>query len=228
MDFTRKDAGWTVPKRYNTDVLLGNWYENRMEFTRGAHSDVNSSYRTVFLPSSSMGEDVQAAREKRLGGLLRNDGIPAKNLTHHHGEKFVDGLAVTSYDQDFARSAGTAQTRSWDKWHSEWRPERSDLLNAGTPTQTGAFDKMKAKWKKQALEEGRTNYCTTKQLSYTSPDASAFTSKRYATPRMWSTHLHPHVQNNDLNLRGQANGVIVERFQLADSTGANIAVAPVD
>ena len=76
--------------------------------------------------------------------------------------------------------------------------------------------------KKEEELEKRSDYSTTQRLSFTAPDTMSFTGKRFATPRVWSTHLHPHVQNNNLTLRGHANAVKVERYNLADASGGGL------
>lgn len=65
-----KLPGWKIEKRYNNQILLGNWSEERREFSRGHQPFGNSTHRQDYKRYDGYRPDNKIRRE----ASLRNEG----------------------------------------------------------------------------------------------------------------------------------------------------------
>lgn len=57
--------GWRIEQKYNTNVLIGNWNEERRKFERG-DTHANSTHRTDFKHYGRCLPDVKIRRDAAL------------------------------------------------------------------------------------------------------------------------------------------------------------------
>ncbi|KAG7255649.1 hypothetical protein CRUP_031361 [Coryphaenoides rupestris] len=127
---TREDKwsepGWRIEQRYANKVLIGNWVEERLKFTREAQT-ASSTYRLDYQPQWESRPDVSVRR----AGKQRAEGPPATRFFSHHATPASHCL-VSLYDESYGRrcdSAGGGAPPARRTWHHDslsWRPERSD------------------------------------------------------------------------------------------------------
>ncbi|EDO31004.1 predicted protein [Nematostella vectensis] len=193
--------GWRIEQRYATDVLIGNWNEERRNFERGG-SHFNSTQKTDFKNYGKQLPDVKTRRQ----ALLKHDGLAKAYLFSHHGKTY-SGHRISWYDQEYNKREVTESQlpplRSWNSQQLAWGPEKSDFPLEGRPTNYGLLEKKQEKWRREAEAENMSIYHTTKELSYVPHARKAFTYRHHATPRFISSHFHPHRVNKDLHLRSK-------------------------
>lgn len=193
--------GWRIEQKYNTDVLIGNWNEERRVFERGS-SFFNSTHRVDFKNYGKCLPDVTTRRK----ALEKHDGLGKEFIFSHH-QKAYEGNRISWYDQQFNKreiaESKLPPLRTWDRQKLAWAPEKSDYPIQGHPTNYGLLEKLQQKWKKEAAMENLGIHLSTYNLSYNRHPRASFTLQRYAPSKSLSCHFHPHRVNKDLHLRGK-------------------------
>lgn len=197
-----KLPGWRIEQRYATDVLIGNWNEERRVFERWSWPFFDSTQRIDFKNYGKYLPDVTTRRK----ALEKHDGLGKEHLFAHH-QKAYEGNRISWYDQQFNRREMTESKlpplRSWDRQKLAWAPEKSDFPVQGHPTNYGLLRKLQEKWKKEAAMENFGTHTSTYKLSYSHQPKEAFVLKHHAPPKSMSCHFHPHQVNKNLRLRGK-------------------------
>lgn len=180
-------GGWRVEKRYQPKVLLGNWVEERQQFTKDRY-DHNTTYRTDFTKFPALQPDTIVRRK----ALQHNQGLNKKFLFSHHGDAYKN-YTITWYDEEINKRKREPwdqlpQFRSWDSSTLSWRPERSDHPMRGPPTNFGLYEKLVGK-ARNAPENCGPDYLTTYTSSYTPIAPQIYKLSRYAQHR-----LYPHEE----------------------------------
>ncbi|KAK3730327.1 hypothetical protein QZH41_015361 [Actinostola sp. cb2023] len=204
------EPGWRIEQKYKTDVLIGNWSEERQKtFSKNivysfqfqtSGSQFNSTHRTDYKNYGRQLPDVKTRRQ----GMLRTEGLGKHFLFSHHGNAY-QGNTITWYDQQFNKREQTEDSfpaiRTWERQRLVWEPEKSDFPIQGAPTNYGLLQKKQEKWRKEAEMEDMSIYTTTQQLSYFPHQRQSYSYRHFATPRFISSKFHPHHVNKDLYLR---------------------------
>ncbi|KAK3512642.1 hypothetical protein QTP70_018767 [Hemibagrus guttatus] len=117
-----KQPGWRIEQKYSSKVLVGNWAEERLQFSREGKT-ANSSNRLDFRPHPDHRPDVIIRRT----ALRRSEGLPTRLLFSHHNTPTSHYL-VTLYDESYGRrsSSGLPKLRTWHTDKMGWVPEKSD------------------------------------------------------------------------------------------------------
>ncbi|XP_053530039.1 cilia- and flagella-associated protein 107 isoform X4 [Ictalurus punctatus] len=117
-----KQLGWRIEQKYSDKVLVGNWAEERLQFSQECKT-VNSSYRLDFRPQTDHRPDVIV----RQTALRRSEGLPTRLLFSHHNTPASHYL-VTLYDESYGpcSSSGLPKLRTWHTDKMGWVPEKSD------------------------------------------------------------------------------------------------------
>ena len=193
--------GWRIEKRFNTNVLIGNWSEERRKFQRGNNPFGNSTQRVGF-PSHSKGSYIPD-KKIRLEASMLNDGLPKKFIFSHYGDanNYSRNL-ISWYDQHMnqreIRESTLPKLREWDGKTTSFTPEKTDHPLQGNPTNFGLHEKMKAKWERQKDSV----FESTNQRSYRPHEVSGLVGKHSACPKNLSSHFNKHNKvNNDLHFR---------------------------
>ncbi|XP_065097245.1 cilia- and flagella-associated protein 107 [Paramisgurnus dabryanus] len=183
-------SGWRIEQKYCNKVLIGNWSEQKLQFTRECKT-ANSTNRLDFTPNLLHRPDVVVRRM----GLRRSEGIPTRLLFSHHGVHASDYL-VTLYDESYGRqtSATLPTLRSWHSDKLAWVPERSDHPIQGPPTNFGLLDSWRAQKEHQrAIVPTLSVY----KASYPLHPISAFCHSRcVTTPKSFSSSQLPANHSN--------------------------------
>ncbi|XP_051957813.1 cilia- and flagella-associated protein 107 [Xyrauchen texanus] len=177
--------GWRIEQKYGTKVLIGNWVEEKLQFTRECKT-ANSTNRLDYTPHMLHRPDAVVRRK----ALRRSEGIPPRQLLSHHGVPASQYL-VSLYDESYGRQAScTLPTlRSWHSDKLAWVPERSDHPIQGPPTNFGLAESWQTRVKQQqAVVPTLSVY----KASYPVYPASAFCHSRHVTvPKRFSSSLPP-------------------------------------
>ncbi|KAE8298228.1 hypothetical protein D5F01_LYC02720 [Larimichthys crocea] len=189
-------TGWKIEQKYANKVLLGNWAEERLQFTREPKI-TNSTNRTDYRPHWDFKPDVF----ERRSALLRAEGLPSKLLFTHHGPPSSHYL-VTHYEESYGRKHANALP-TLQPWHPDsltWQLERSDQPISALPTNFGPLQSTKHRLEKQ---QSHLPSLTVYRSAYQRHPLSAFCQSRSArTSRILSSNLHAANHNNkDLDLR---------------------------
>ncbi|XP_029908084.1 cilia- and flagella-associated protein 107 [Myripristis murdjan] len=177
-------AGWRLEQKYANKVLVGNWVEERLQFTREPKM-ANSTYHADYRPHWDSKPDAF----ERRAALRRAEGLPSKLLHAHYGPP-RSHYFVTQYDDSYGRR------------HSSALPtlHPSDHPVPAPPTNFGPLES-----KKHCLERQQSHLppVSVYRSSYQRHPLSAFCQRRFASAsRMLSSHLHAANHNNkDLDLR---------------------------
>lgn len=202
VDFSKFGVpGWRIEQRYNTNVLIGNWSEERLAFPTDKFFH-NSTNRIDYKNFGKCEPDVLVRRKAKLG----SEGIPAQRLFNHHGDAY-DNMMITLYDENFNgrwKEKGIPPLRRWDSQTLGWLPERTDHPLKGDPTNFGLKEAVAARQAARQKEMNAPTFESTYAGSYTAKPVDALRFARYANPKHLSTTLLPtNKTNNDLHLRGQ-------------------------
>ncbi|XP_028301820.1 cilia- and flagella-associated protein 107 [Gouania willdenowi] len=92
-------SGWKIEQKYGNKVLLGNWAEDRLQFTRELKI-ADSSSRRDFQPHWDFRPDVSARRSS----LMRAEGHPFKTLFGQSGQPSAHYL-VTEYRESYGKKS---------------------------------------------------------------------------------------------------------------------------
>ncbi|XP_006642078.1 cilia- and flagella-associated protein 107 isoform X1 [Lepisosteus oculatus] len=191
-----KMPGWKIEQQYSNKVLIGNWVEERLQFTKQPHA-ASSSQRSDYLPHRDSRPDATVRR----AALRRGEGLPQKLLLSHHNPPRSHYL-VSLYDEVYNRRGNSTlpPLRSWNGDKLAWVPERTDHPAQAPPTNFGLLESQLPRWDREGapllLQSVYRN-------SYPHHPITAFTLPRFASaPRQFSSHLHPtNKTNKDLNLK---------------------------
>ncbi|XP_075952833.1 cilia- and flagella-associated protein 107 [Anarhichas minor] len=185
--------GWRIEQKYSNKVLLGNWAEERLQFTREPHT-ANSTSRVDHRLHWDFKPDVS----ERRSALLRAEGLPSKLLFAHNGPPSSHYL-VTHYEDSYPRKQ--TNTRPWRPDSLTRQLQRSERPISALPTSSGPLQYTEHLHleKQQSLLPSLTVY----RSAYQRHPLSAFCQSRLArAPRMLSSHLHAaNHTNKDLDLR---------------------------
>ncbi|XP_029286588.1 cilia- and flagella-associated protein 107 [Cottoperca gobio] len=187
---------WRIEQKYANKVLLGNWADKRLQFTREPQT-ANSTNRVDYRPHWDYKPDVS----ERRSALLRAEGLPSKLLFVHNGPQSSHYL-VTHYEESYQRKH-TNDLPTLRPCHPDsltWQLERSDRSISALPTNSGPLQSIKHNLKKQ---QSHLPSLTVYRSAYQRHPLSAFCQSRFArASRMLSSHLYAANHNNkDLDLR---------------------------
>ncbi|XP_061457428.1 cilia- and flagella-associated protein 107 [Rhineura floridana] len=159
---------WRVEPKYSTNVLIGNWLEERKKFIRDHEGTGKSTYGRDYIrfPTEIPDRTVMRRMMKQL------DGLPKKYTLTHHDEPKHRNL-VTQYDDQYNRRGYNPllpPLRRWNGHKMAWIPEKTDYPLAEPPTNYGLFEHLVKKWTHR--EPGVLNSIYT--ISYTKPPSSAY------------------------------------------------------
>ncbi|XP_049894785.1 cilia- and flagella-associated protein 107 [Epinephelus moara] len=189
-------TGWRIEQRYGNKVLVGNWAEERLQFTREPQT-TSSTNRVDHRPHWDFKPDVS----ERRSALLRAEGLPSKLLFAHDGPPSSHYL-VTQYEESYQREHTNAlpTARPWHPDSLTWQLERSHQPISALPTNSGPLQSTKHRLEKQ---QSHLLSLTVYRSAYQRHPLSAFCQSHFArAPRTLSSHLHAANRNNkDLDLR---------------------------
>ncbi|XP_062843259.1 cilia- and flagella-associated protein 107 [Trichomycterus rosablanca] len=140
-----KQPGWRIEQKYSSNVLIGNWVEERLQFTRECKT-ASTTNRLDFRPPTDHRPDV-IVRRRALRG---SEGLPARLLLSHHNTPTSHYL-VSLYDESYG-CRGASALPALRTWHSDkmaWVPERSDHPLHGPPTNYGLATLRQARREQQ-------------------------------------------------------------------------------
>ncbi|XP_028855165.1 cilia- and flagella-associated protein 107 [Denticeps clupeoides] len=143
--------GWRVEQKYANKVLIGNWAEDRLQFTRECRT-ASSSNRLDYRPQWDHRPDISM----RQRALRKGEGLPAKLLLAHHNTPSSHYL-VSLYDETYGRRSCAAlpKMRSWHSDKLGWVPERSDHPVTAPATNFGLAERVQARLERQQHWQGR-------------------------------------------------------------------------
>ncbi|XP_034389154.1 uncharacterized protein C1orf158 homolog [Cyclopterus lumpus] len=187
--------GWRTEQKYSNKVLLGNWAEERLQFTREPQA---ASGRVDHRPYWDFQPDVS----ERGSAPLRAEGLPSKLLFGHNGPPSSHHL-VTHYEESYQREHTDARPRppnsSTRRLGWSERPISALTTSGAGPPQSARRPRLE---KQPSLLPSLTVY----RSAYQRHPLSGFCQSRFArAPRALSSHLHAanHI-NRDLDLRGRS------------------------
>ncbi|XP_053300780.1 LOW QUALITY PROTEIN: cilia- and flagella-associated protein 107 [Pleuronectes platessa] len=189
-------TGWRIEQKYGNKVLVGNWAEERLQFTREPET-AKSTNRADYRPHWDFRPDVS----QRGCALLRAEGLPYKQLFGHRRPASSHYL-VTQYEDSYGRehtpTLPSLQPRS--PGGSTRQPERSDQPIPDLPTDSGLPWSARRRVEKQRRPPPS---MTVYRSAYQSHPLRAFCQSRFARASCaLSSHLHPaNHDNKDLDLR---------------------------
>ncbi|XP_040890659.1 uncharacterized protein C1orf158 homolog [Toxotes jaculatrix] len=189
-------TGWKIEQRYANKVLVGNWAEERLQFTREPKT-ANSTNRVDYRPHWDFKPDVA----ERGSALLRAEGLPSKQLFGHYGPPSSHYL-VTQYEDSYRRKH-TNTLPTLQPWHPDsltWQPERLNRPISALLTNSGLLQSTTNHLEKQ---QPHPPLLTVYRSTYQRHPLSASCQSRFArASRVFSSHLHAANHNNkDLDLR---------------------------
>ncbi|XP_067360375.1 cilia- and flagella-associated protein 107 [Channa argus] len=188
-------TGWRIEQRYANKVLLGNWAEERLQFTREPQT-ASSASRVDYQPHWDFKPDVC----ERRSALLRAEGLPSKLLFAHRGAPSSD-CSRTNYEESYALP-------TLHPWHSERLT--SDPPVSVLPTSFGTLRSTKHHLEKQ---QSQLPSLTVYRSAYQRHPLDALCQSRFArASRTLSSHLHAaNHHNKDLDLRRRSHLQVPDR-----------------
>ncbi|XP_044024331.1 uncharacterized protein C1orf158 homolog [Siniperca chuatsi] len=189
-------TGWRREQKYANKVLLGNWVEESLQFTREPKT-ANSTNRVDYGPHWDFKPDVF----ERRSALLRAEGLPSKLLFAHYGPPSSHYL-VTQYEESYGRKHTNAlpTLRPCHPDSLTWQFDRSDWPISALPTNFGLLQSTKHRLE---MQQSQIPSLTVYRSAYQRHPLSTFCQSRFArASHMLSSHLHAANHNNkDLDLR---------------------------
>ncbi|XP_037535822.1 uncharacterized protein C1orf158 homolog [Nematolebias whitei] len=187
-------TGWRIEQQYGNKVLLGNWAEDRLQFTQEPKI-ANSTSHVDYRPHWDFKPDVL----ERRSALLRAEGLPYKMMFGHHYPSPSDFLA-TEYKQSYAKKYNNhlPTVRHWGP--DNVTPEKSNCSNSAFSATSGPLKSTNHSCEKL---NSQLPALTVYQSTYQSHALGAYCKNRFArASRTLSSHLYPtnHI-NKDLDLR---------------------------
>ncbi|XP_070708328.1 cilia- and flagella-associated protein 107 [Pempheris klunzingeri] len=184
--------GWRIEQKYANKVLLGNWAEERLQFSREPKT-ANSTNRVDYRPHWDFKPDVF----ERRSALLRAEGLPSKLLSSHY--------LATQYEESYKPKHNNALPilRPWHPDSLTWQLESSDWPISTLPTNFGPPQSTKRRLEEQ---QSHLPLPTVYRSAYQRHPLSTFCQNRFArASRGLSSHLHAANHNNkDLDLRDRS------------------------
>ncbi|XP_017264134.1 uncharacterized protein C1orf158 homolog [Kryptolebias marmoratus] len=189
-------TGWRIEQQYGNKVLLGNWAEDRLQFTREPKIASSTSH-VDYRPHWDFKPDIL----ERRSALLRAEGLPYKMLFGHHCPLPSHYLA-TEYKQSYAEKLknNLPPVRSLDSNNSTCEPEKSNCPNLALSTNSSTLKYTNHSYEKL---QSQLPTLTVYQSTYQRHPLEAFCKNRFArTSRTLSSCLYAtnHI-NKDLDLR---------------------------
>ncbi|XP_036415810.1 uncharacterized protein C1orf158 homolog [Colossoma macropomum] len=172
--------GWRIEPKFSNKVLIGNWVEEKLQFTRESKT-ANSTNRLDFRPHPEHKPDVIVRRH----ALRRSEGLPPRLLLFHHDTAKSHNL-VSLYDESYGRqrSSDLPALRTWHSDKMGWIPERSDHPIQGPPTNWGLLESLRVR---VAQQQGVLPTLSVYKGAYPLHPTSAFCQPRHArAPRLIS------------------------------------------
>ncbi|XP_063173457.1 cilia- and flagella-associated protein 107 [Candoia aspera] len=159
---------WKIEPKYSTNVLIGNWVEERRRFGCNKEGTGQSTYKQGFVhfPTGTPDRTVMRRLMKQLDGLPRKYILThPEQAKHHH--------LVSQYDDQYNRRGYNPRLPPLRKWHGHkmaWSPEKSDCPPVEPPTNYGLLEHLMKKWchKEPAVMS------STYDVSYQKPPTSAY------------------------------------------------------
>ncbi|XP_070759377.1 cilia- and flagella-associated protein 107 [Enoplosus armatus] len=189
-------TGWRREQKYANKVLLGNWAEERLQFTLEP-TTANSTNRVDYRPHWDFKPDVS----ERRSALLRAEGLPSKLLFAHYGPPSSHYL-VTQYEESYGHKHTNAlpTLRPWHPDSLTWQLDRSDRPISALPTNFGPLQPTKHRLENQ---QSQLPSLTVYRSTYQRHPLNTFCQSHFArASRTLSSHLHAANHNNkDLHLR---------------------------
>ncbi|XP_048375170.1 protein CFAP107 [Sphaerodactylus townsendi] len=179
---------WRVEPKYSTDVLIGNWLEERRKFIQDPEKTCKTVYRRDYVrfPTEVPDRTVMRKNIKKLSGL------PKKCLLTHHNET-NDRYLVSLYDDNFNRHGYNPllpPLRKWSRHKSSWIPEKLDFPIVEPPTNYGLFEHLMKKWSNKDPAVMNSVYTVT----YTKPPISAYPVHQHPITSHLSIPSHGHLR----------------------------------
>ncbi|XP_060925977.1 cilia- and flagella-associated protein 107 [Limanda limanda] len=194
-------TGWRIEQKYGNKVLVGNWAEDRLQFTREPKT-AESTNRADYRPHWDSRPDAS----QRGCALLRAEQRPMHIVFQELPSKQLFGLRlpasshhlVTQYEDSYRRESNNTLP-SLQPW-SPGGSTRSDRPIPDPPTDSGCPRSARRRLEKQPSPLPSV---TVYRSAYQSHPLSAFCQSRFArASRALSSHLHATNHNNkDLDLR---------------------------
>jgi len=204
-------AGWKVEKDFRNQVLVGNWYEERRNFTRTNYKHV-STHKTDYQAYPDHTPDKYPRREHAIA----REGRPEQLLTRHHGNAY-DNMKITNYDEQFNRRERVGKNklpplRRYNTHKMCWTPEISQNPIIGAPTNWGLHEAKKKEWEHTRNIWKEHFGQPLNKIMYKSPERQDYPERFGITQRSISSQLRPNIQiNKNLKLRGQYLNIAPER-----------------
>ncbi|XP_060115424.1 cilia- and flagella-associated protein 107 [Heteronotia binoei] len=187
---------WRVESKYSTNVLIGNWLEERRKFIQDPDKTRKSVYGKDYVRFATEVPDrtVMRKHKKKL------EGLPRKQIFSHHDEAKHRHL-VTQYDDHFNRHGYNPllpPLRKWSRHKMGWLPEKSDFPVAEPPTNYGLFEHLVRKWSHKDPTAMNSIYA----VSYHKPPVSAYPEHVHpiTTRLLKSSHEHLRPRTIDAYL----------------------------
>ncbi|KAK3699398.1 hypothetical protein QZH41_018555, partial [Actinostola sp. cb2023] len=115
--------GWrNEPKFRNRGVLIGNWFEERLQFTNNGQTGNSTNRKDYCIPETNVTDSVT----RRKLAQRNWEGVGEHNLLTHHGQAYKSS-AVSNYLLDYDFPQTPAPIRRWDRHNISWVPERIDV-----------------------------------------------------------------------------------------------------
>ncbi|CAF1418471.1 unnamed protein product [Adineta steineri] len=197
-------------RRYATDVLIANWYEDRSK-SQDSNYLHNTTYRIEYPAYPGCLPDTTIRRSL----LLSQSERPAKMLTGHHN---IDDSKqfITSYDEHYNRRGPYGHEcfpaeRTWELQNDRWIPEHSDHPLEGEPTRLNRIEKTHSSKQDSSKQHFHRSQTLPEISEYTDryiPHESKLysESKRVGLSRIYSTALdRTNAVNKDINYRSIMN-----------------------
>ncbi|XP_069893056.1 cilia- and flagella-associated protein 107 [Dipodomys merriami] len=154
-------------RSYSSKVLIGNWVEERRQFSKVTGQTPQSVSRMEYTPFLDYRPDKISSWYVKK----KMEGLPYKHLITHHREPSHRYL-ISSYDDHYNRrdyNPGMPSVRTWSRQKLLWLPEKSDFPLLGPPTNYGLYECLKKRWLSPQTGMKESTYTS----SYPKPPLSA-------------------------------------------------------
>ncbi|XP_076003207.1 cilia- and flagella-associated protein 107 [Genypterus blacodes] len=187
--------GWRIEPKYANKVLIGNWKEERLQFSREPKT-ANSTNHIDYQPHWDFKPDVS----ERGSAMHRAEGLPSKLFFAHHGTP-ASLYLVTQYEESYGQKGKTLPTlHHWHPDRPARQPGRSNYPISAPPTNFGPLQPSKHHLEKQ---QSHLPSVSVYRSAYQRHPLSAFCQKRFASASCrLSSHLYAaNHKYKDLDLR---------------------------
>jgi len=206
--------GWRIEQRYQNGTLVGNWKEDRLNFTRKTHKH-SSTHRLDFPSYDGRKPDTWNRRRN----TINMEGLSETQLTRHHGDRWDGHQNITTYDERYNKRIREMKRNQLPplrrlnlRKEIGWKPEQSDHPLEGKPTNWGLYQQKQQQW-----NEGDEGWKDIFQKSVYSSVYQPYTTDQFPTrhgitPKSLSSQIHPiTATNKNLNFRGLSSRIAPER-----------------